>query len=306
MAINFGGGETSSFTCFNALEDTTVGTFRSPARCGIHIKKAGWIMATLPDTVSSQWFHFDLNIGLISNNLTPVQILSSNGAVIFSLSTNGNVTVLGTPIGSLNLFTTTGLRTIDIKLSGTSIEIYNNTRSVFTASGTFAITDIKSLRINPVGQDSGENTSTMASQVIASDEPTVGLELATLSLTAQGALAQWSGTVSSINETITNDTTFISSNSVDQYTTYSISTLPAQYTNVKAVIVNALARYTGSGPQNIEAVVRYSGTNYSQTMTPLGIGYTPSSRIYGNNPFTGIPWTNAEINGSQFGFRSRN
>jgi hypothetical protein len=306
MAINFGGGETSSFVSFNSIETVQAGTFKTPARCGIHTKKSGWIMAEMQTSANSQWFHFDLNIQLISNNITPIQVLNSSQNVVFSISTNGNIIVGNSPIGTLNLLSTVGLRTIDIKLSNNNIEIYSDARMVFSASGAFtAISNMQFLRLSPVGTDATENTNTIWSQVIISDETTIGLELATLVLTSQGDLAAWTGQVNSINEIIYNNLTFISAPISDLFTTYTISALPSQYTDIKAVVVNALARYSGQGPSNIESVVRFGSSNSSQAMSSLGIGYTASNRIHPVNPFTGVQWLPAELNNSQFGFRSR-
>lgn len=307
MAINFGGGETSSFSCFNSTEITTVGTFKAPARCGVHTKKSGWMIADIGKNVSSQWFHFDVNVGLTSNNLTPIQIFSGTNTVVFSISTNGNVIVDGIPVGSINLFSSLGLRTIDIRLSTTGVTIYSNTRSVFSVSGSFTgLSNMRRIQFSPTGFDTTENTNTIWSQVIISDDATLGLELATLVLDNQGDLAQWGGTVNSINETILNSQTYINAPSVDLISTYTVTPLSAQYTEVKAVVVNALARYTGNGPQGLDAVLRSGGSNLSQAMTPLDLSYVPSHRVYATNPFNGLEWTAAQVNTTQFGFRSRN
>jgi len=306
MTILFGGGELPSFNRFNAIETTVAGSFRAPARCGVHVRKGGWLSARFT-TANELWFHLDIRMELFSPSSQPISVRNSQGTVLFSINSDGTIRVGNTLIGTANIFTT-GLFTLDIRLStGSSgiVELYADKQIIFSASGNFTFTGMNTIMLAPTGSDASENTNTVYSQVVVADEPTIGFQLATLAITGAGDSSQWVGSFEQINEVVTNDNTFINTSTAGQINTFQIEDLNSQYSNIKAVIISALGRFAQVGPKNLDAVIRLSGTNYLTPMTPLGSGFTASQAVLHANPATFNPWNISEVNNAQMGIRSK-
>lgn len=309
MAVIFAGGELTSFVRFNAVETTTSSTFRTPARCGIHTQKNGYIRTTSLGGRSDIWIHFELNIGLSQAGKTPIVVKNSIGVTVFSIDSNGTLSVGGTVLSSINLWSTTGRFTYDIHLRGGIggvIEIYCDSQIMFTQSGTYnTIADMDTVTFSPVGDDSTSTTNSIWSQIIIADEITVGWKLATLVIESAGSSTQFLGTVSDINEIVLDDNTFISANSADLINTWNVSDLDPIYTNIKAVVIAALSKYTGTGPKNMDAVVRINTVNYYTPFPALTVGYAPGSVILPIDPSTGSSWTRAKVNTIEYGLKSK-
>lgn len=313
MAIIFAGGELSSFTAFNALETTTVGSFAVPARCGIHTQKNGYIRTDMLADVTEIYLHFDMSIGLISAGLTPILVTNSTGVALFSISSSGVVTAMGTVIGTIPLITT-GRFTVDIHLRGGSsgtglVEVYADSQVMLSVVGSFAFTGIHSLILSPTGSDATAVTNTVYSQIIAANELLIGSKLATLVLSTIGSNNSWVGSTSDSAATVNaiglDTTTYISAQTAGLVETWVTSDIDPQYTNVRAVIISALGKYSTSGPKNLDACTRINAANYFTAMTTLGPGYLPSQAIFSINPVTNAAWTVSDVNAAEFGFRSK-
>jgi hypothetical protein len=313
MAVIFGGGELSSFVRFNALETTEAGTFAAPARCGIHVKKNGYIRTDTLALVSDIWLHLDINIAQVTAGLTPITVSNNSGVVVFAITSEGKVMVGTTQIGTVP-FMTPGRFVLDIHLKGGAsglIEIYADSQIAFSANGNYALANMQTLTLSPTGQSTDDvaDTNTIYSQIIVATEVTIGSKLATLVLETAGSNSQWTGTSSdaaaAINEVGLDDATYISASTAGLISTWATSDLDPQYVNVRAVIVSALGKYSTSGPKTVEAATRTNGGNYYQPMGALGPGYTPSQAIFNVNPVTNAAWTRDEVNAAEFGVRSK-
>ncbi len=307
MAIIFGGGELSSFRKFNAIEVTTSGAFRPPARCGIHIKKGGWITTNTIGLLDDVWFHLDVGIGLVSPASTPVKVLSSTEAVLFTIRGDGSVIVGNTTIGIVPIFTP-GLFTLDIHLRGGSsglVEIYADTQVVFSATGNFTFTNMSSLTLAPVGTDTTDITNTFWSQVIIANESTLGYKLATLELETAGSQTEWAGQIGDVSEIVLNDSTYITAATAGLVDTFETVDLDSSYTNIRAVVISALAKYSSTGPKNLDAVFRIGGQNYTSAMTTLNGGFSPSQAVFHVNPETYSALSNSDVNDAEYGIRSK-
>ncbi len=311
MAVIFGGGELSSFTRFNALETTLAGTFSAPARCGIHVKKGGYIRTDALGGLSDIWVHLDINIAMLSPNLTVLSITNPSGVPQFSLTSDGKLMAGTIQVGTIPM--ATGRFTYDIHLRGGSggiIEVYADSQVVFSANGTFSFSNMQTLILSPSGFNGTENdTNTVYSQIVVANEVTIGYKLATLVLDSVGANNSWTGTSSDaaadVNEIGLDDSTYISASSAGLVETWATSDLDGQYTNIRAVIVSALGKYSTTGPKNLDAAVRLGGGNYFTPMSTLGPGYTPSQAVFNVNPVTNATWTRDDVNASEFGIRSK-
>lgn len=312
MAVIFAGGELSSFTKFNAIETTTDGSFAAPARCGIHTKKGGYIRTDTLSGVSDVWLHFDMSTSLITAGLVPIAVSNSSGVVLFSITSDGKIMAETTQAGIIPLFNAPGRHTIDIHLRGGSqgqIEIYADNQVLFSANGSYAFNAMQTLTLSPAGTDASTVTNTIYSQVIVANEVTIGSKLATLVLQSVGSNNSWLGTsadaAADVNEIVLDDNTYISATNAGQIETWTVSDLAPQYTNIRAVIISALGKYSTTGPKNLDAVTKLPVGTYFQPMTTLGPGYTPSQTILNINPVTNSAWLAADVNAAEFGIRSK-
>ncbi len=306
MSVLFAGGETPSFLKFNAIETVLAGAFKAPARCGIHTKKGGWIKsAFIP--FSTLWAHFDMHVGLVSSGLTPINFTDASGNSVFSIASDGSMKAGTTTVGLAPIFTP-GLFTIDIHLvNGSLIEVYADSQIVTSVTGSFTFAPMTNLINSPVGFDPDTDvTDTVWSQVIISNESTIGNELATLVYSAGGVTAEWTGAVSDINEIVLDTTTFINAPTGGLVSTFTTGDLGTQYTNIRAVAIAALARYSDQGgPTHLDGVIRLGSTNYLSNLTNPGLGDAPCTAIIHANPQTNLPWSRIDINNAEFGLRSR-
>jgi len=75
--------------------------------------------------------------------------------------------------------------------------------------------------------------------------------------------------------------------------------------DVKAVVLQArVRRAPTAGAQNAEMVVRHGGTDYAEALPALEPDWQPTQMIYHNNPGTSAPWTQADVNAAEFGFKA--
>ena len=310
MAVIFGGGELSSFTRFNAIETTLAGSFAAPARCGVHVKKGGYIRTDALGNLNDIWIHFDMNVALISAGLTPIVVSNPSGVTLFSIGTDGKVLVAGIQVGVIPI--AAGRFTYDIHLKGGAagiVEIYADSQVLFSVNGNFNFSTMQTLTLSPTGTDATADTNTIYSQVIVANEVTIGSKLATLVLDAVGSNNSWTGTsanaAADINEIILDDTTYVSASQAGLVETWSATDLDPQFANIRAVIVSALGKYSATGPKNLDAVTRVGAGNYFTPMTTLGPGYTPTQAVFNINPVTNAAWTRDEVNAAEFGIRSK-
>lgn len=139
--------------------------------------------------------------------------------------------------------------------------------------------------------------------IVAVDEPTIGLRLATLQPTSAGDLTAWTGTVASLADS--DGATGIQSIAAGQRFTSILSAYagPSSPAGIRAVILKALAAESGLAPQQIDQIFRIATTNYDGSLvTPVpGV---PLYREAVNDPNTGLPWHPAALAALQVGFRS--
>ena len=100
------------------------------------------------------------------------------------------------------------------------------------------------------------------------------------------------------------DTSYVSSATVGQIENFTHAALPATITTVKAVQFNLIARKDDVGTRQIAPTQRNSTTDSTGTTSPnLTASYIDQLSIAENSLQTGIAWTVAEINASEFGVK---
>lgn len=139
--------------------------------------------------------------------------------------------------------------------------------------------------------------------IIAVDEPTIGMRLATLQPTSAGALAAWTGTVASLADS--DGATGIQSVAAAQRFSSILSAYagPSSPAGIRSVTLKALASQSGLAPQQIDQFFRIASTNYDSALVTPSPG-VPLYREAVNDPATGLPWLVAALAALEIGFRS--
>ena len=108
-----------------------------------------------------------------------------------------------------------------------------------------------------------------------------------------------------VDEKPPSETDYVSTNVVDQLDTYAAGDLAGTIGTVKCVQVQTLAKAEGAPtPTNFKLAVRVGGTDYLSTNKPP---LTISKQLYAvweTNPNTAAAWTEAGVNGMEFGVKS--
>lgn len=327
MAVLFAGGEWESFTPSDGSPEvvTTTAYFDNAfARCAIRMggsSSPNYAYAALPDPVSEIWFHCEIYRTNVSTGSTVWQASTSTGQGILRLQmvTSTPATLqywngtAWTTIGLVNLASNTLLQ-LDIHMriadtggvfeafvNGVQVAVYTGDTNLFSGSQVKTIT---------LGQVYNGIASTYWSQVIVTDtDDTRAMKLATLGPNADGALTEWTGSYTDVDEIGTyNDGDYISSGTPNQVELFGMSDLSATAAtlDVIAFVMAGRGRKGAAGPQNVQMALRTSGVDYFSGNLP---GLSPvfaalTQTIWPNNPSTSLPWSTSDINGIQAGFKS--
>ncbi len=132
---------------------------------------------------------------------------------------------------------------------------------------------------------------------------------ATVAATGVGGYDQWSTTSTDVSSVSTNDgdTSYIHNATNVETFAFANAGVPAGST-INSVTLTAVARGTASGAA-IQLVAENGGApNSSGNNNPLTTSYATYTRAMTTNPFTGNPWTLAEVNAwtTRFGVQTSN
>ena len=142
------------------------------------------------------------------------------------------------------------------------------------------------------------------SQIVADTTPTIGYRLASVHPNGAGSDSAWTGTYLNIDETSLDDADFVNSATANQVSTYTLSSVTLTGYSVQDVTVSFRSKCGGSGPQNIEAVLRSAGTNYFSSNLAQDVGYAPYQNTWSTDPATSADWVLASISSLQAGVKS--
>lgn len=233
-----------------------------------------------------------------------IRIAFTSGFFVLQVYRSGAWVTLATSV--LSVPTTLFRVDFQCKLSSTVgvLKLYINGALYVEFAGNTAPTsgiDIYSLTVGNITSGICVHSATMVA-----DEDTRGLTFVQRLPTGNGALSQWTGSYTDIDETGINDTDFITPASAGQISTFTFPTLPSQYTDydVRAVVLSGRGQAGASDPTLFDMVARISGVNYFAAPTDIPPAFGGRQIVYNNNPATGVPWTRAEVDAAQFGFRS--
>lgn len=187
-----------------------------------------------------------------------------------------------------------------VDLTG-SIRLYSAGTEVLTVTGLSLghISGIAKARFFSTG------VGRSVSQVIAADESTIGMRLATIYPSGAGATTDWTGTYTEIDEIAYSDADFVNSSTNGQIELVT-GTAPALTGYVvRAVGISARAKRGSSGPANLRLILRSGGTNYDNGADiALGLGYGAYEAIWETNPATSAAWVNTAISALQYGVKA--
>lgn len=146
------------------------------------------------------------------------------------------------------------------------------------------------------------------SQVLVSDESTVGAKVASLTPNANGTYTAWVNDYTNLVKVGYNDATLVSSSTLDDKETYAASdaVLPPNYV-ISSVWLAIRARRNGSAPSNIKPLLRLGGVDYSGSYNFPGLNsasYGPSLAGFSLNPAGNVAWTIANVNAAELGFKT--
>lgn len=146
------------------------------------------------------------------------------------------------------------------------------------------------------------------SQVMIADEITTGLRAYQRVPSGAGAVNDWTGVATDINELITDDGTFLASNATNQVALFTLTSLSIPQGRVRAVAITMRAQNSVGTPDNLQGAVRISGTNYFTANIPaVTAGWTNLIAFFNTDPSTGLPWARAAAENAalQAGVRSQ-
>lgn len=262
------------------------------------------------------WCHFDFSPDLPAHASTYREMITfrtSGGTDVFRVQhiatgcrMQALIAAVWTTVGSVaSAALSSGDRqTFDLHIEGNSatgnatLYIAGVERITATSVDLSAVTTIDNIR----GYSTGSKPC--LSQVVVSDEPTIGGRLLTRYPNGAGADTAWVGDYTAVDEITNSDADFINSGTATQVETFT-QTGPAITGYIpRAVGVYVRARRGAGGPQNLQLALRSAGTNYFSGNKALGLGYNIYGHIWETNPATSADWLSTAIDALQPGVKS--
>lgn len=151
------------------------------------------------------------------------------------------------------------------------------------------------------------NNNMRSSEIIVASWPTLGGKLVTAAPNAAGNYSEWAGGGYADVDEITPDLVTLTSATAGQRASFAMGDIPALATgeSIASVRASAWAIRGTTGPQNLNHFARIGGADYNKADQGVTAAYTSEEAYWETSPATAAAWTVAEINGAEFGLRSR-
>lgn len=318
MSLLFFGGELTDFSpaTSDTFEDATAGNFNSTfARCAVRVNQ--YLSYGDSPNFGAQtdfWFRGDCKVTSMASTRQIYGFLNNAGTEVFRVTVSGSPAtttlqmqylLLGvwTNIGSSISLGLSSVQTFDLNVfvdAAGYAKLYVGGTERISATGIdlTGISDIAQIRLRSPNE-------AYHSQIIAADEPTIGMRLLTRYPNGTGATADWTGGYTDIDEIVTSDADFINSATANQVELVTQTGPTITGYVVRAVGVSARAKRGASGPANLQLALRSAGTNYFSGNKALTVAYAPYQNIWAQNPATGpADWVNTAIDALQPGVKS--
>jgi hypothetical protein len=150
------------------------------------------------------------------------------------------------------------------------------------------------------------SSNTYHSEVIVADWNTIGSKIVSKAPDANGNYTAWTGVYTDIDD-ISGGSDVLASGSANQRESFSMADFPALSGSevIAAVGMGISALRDAGGPQNVNMFTRIASTDYDGADRTLNAATTNRQVLWQVSPATSAAWTVAEINGAEFGVRSR-
>jgi hypothetical protein len=271
---------------------------------------ASFVVST-PSAQSTFWlqFHkglsdFDGNIVVIRNGASPCIRLVKTSGVMRMESFNGSTwSLIGSTFGGASV----GFWDIEVVIGASGvIRAYRGKALEFEFTGNTVFNSVTSA--DRFAFQYPGTTSHHYSCIIVADEDTRPLRYAQAALSAQGALAEWTGAVGNVSGTGFNDGTLVTTDTPDQRTTYTKAALNALFNSgwtVETAVVSVRAATEPGKAAGLRGMARSSsvdGFSAQQALAnPLGVRQFQIP----TDPNTSAAWTVANFNSAELGVQSR-
>lgn len=305
-------------------------------RAGIQLVNQAIALATLESVLNEGWVHArvvprnstsiagslaDYLFGIVDENNNIIagfyQNNTTNGATIFwravyfgdpLIGTGGSEpttgVLIGTPTGAaydvdihFKIADTGGF--IRWYVDGTLVrEFLGDTRN-----GTSA--NIAKLRFRALGNSTGADFRhwLQFSQVIVSDEPTIGARLHTLELSA-GSVNQWTGAVADVTAADWTPATLISESTPGEEILFAATDMAALNpgNEIKALVLSQSAlSFSGSPVTKLRGRAKLGSTTYNGASKTLTNGFAKVQHFFNTDPSTSLKWTRTALNSAEIG-----
>lgn len=189
------------------------------------------------------------------------------------------------------------------------VSVYGDGVPIISVAG-IDLSFISSLDAIRVQQNGGtSNMLPTYRYVIVADFNTINAQVRTKTPDANGTYTAWTtGAAFGNIDEVTPDANFASSATANQRFSFTSTDFSALGTNevIENVRLSYQANRDAAGPQNINAFLRVSGTDYDGADQTLDVTATRRYRDWTTNPNTAAAWASAAaVNGIEAGLRSR-
>ena len=230
----------------------------------------------------------------------------------FEKTTNGTT---WTQIGSSFLLRSGVVLNLDLKVilhaSTGEVRLFANGVQVFSFTGDTSTQTNTANGVYLGNSTTGAASSDIVwSELVVADEPTFDWHVATLNPTAAGTHTQWTGAFSDIDDAGVNYADLITTNVVNNQSSFQITDTVSTQTNnniIKALAVASRSSITPDAtPADLQHIVRSGGTTYATAnlAVPKDGNYHSRSTLYATDPATSAAWTPAGVNALEIGVKA--
>jgi hypothetical protein len=308
VTIYFMGGELSSFIPSDSTgkESTLAGTFDPDfTRCSLRPGGTTGVYCSTPTLALPDAFYTKVYFkrDTASSMTTTLVSYLAAGIEVFRVTrtTGGDlqmqvfIAAAWTNVGSTVSFDVTSAHHLDLYIDGNSA---TGTATLFLG-GTQRESEVANLTPVAAIDEVRFYFGCYVSQVVIDTEPTIGRRLGTRYPNGAGAVSNWTGGSTDVDEIVCDDADFCNSSTNGQIEQFTQTGSAITGYTVLAVGVYARAKEGGSGPENLQIGIRVSATDYFSSNKALTVGYSAYGEIWETNPATGVAWLNTAIDAIQ-------
>lgn len=316
MAILFAASEPQSFDSIGSVSSTASSVYIDSdyTRVGLLVNQAnaryvGTLTAPYTITASGSeeiWLHCagSANSNGSTNSFPVIYLRDTSGQVTgLSNTTPGYRAVVQGNLLGAGFTRLSVLAQFDIQINASGVSYYVDGLLQETVNVNLDGLVFETVEI-------GRGSSTWGcSEVVVSDQSTIGLRVGTSVPTSQGPDDEMTGTFEDIDETNSDDADFISSATIGQSESFGTTTLRPEGTQLVPIAVTATFRgrqgTLSGGPTNFDGFVTIGGTRFIIGSVDVPPNFGASAMLVANqNPSTSASW-GAEANDITFGVTSK-